>query len=290
MQNKPELYNTVNKAAVICGSGEAPLKVLQALDHFRCPKLAIGIKGVTPVALTHSSEETAWVGLGEIGKLISILKVHKVTHACFIGAVKRPSLFNLKLDKLGRTLMMRYIKQVSGDDSLLRIIASTLEEHGIAVVGAHQLAPNLLLTAADFTTSITPNAQEKISIRTGYKAAKTLGELDIGQSVIVQENVVIAVEAAEGTDKLIKRSKKLLKARKGSPILVKVKKERQDQRLDLPTIGKKTLVNCYKAGIKGVVIEKDSTLVLNQGELVDYANKKGMWLLTIDSDNGLPNG
>lgn len=276
MQNIGQI---IGKLGIVCGGGELPVRVITAAKQQNIPLVIAAIKGVTNKALVNHHNHF-WISLGQVGALLDNFTQHGVTHICFAGAIKRPSILSLKLDNLGKELFKQYFAKVGGDNSLLSLIVNLFEtRYGFKVVGAHAIDKSII--ADIFPTQVIPS-NYGLDIKLGFKIAKQIGSLDIGQSLVIQQQMIIAVEAVEGTDNLIKRSKYLLKKAGSKGILIKVKKPNQETRIDLPTIGINTIKNIKKAGLAGIAVEKGSTIILNPKEIISYANKYNLFLVAID--------
>lgn len=276
----------INKLCIIAGSGELPLAIINKCIKENINFVVAAIKNQTNKSSIKDYEHF-WITLSSSGKLINTMKDKQVSHICFVGAVKRPSLFSLffHLDSLGKELFKKYFKQLntlSGDNSLLSFIIKLLEkDYGFKVIAAQNIEPEILSHSnKNYSTTIIPNEYMQ-DICLGFKIAKNVGALDIGQSLIIQQKVIIAVEGVEGTKNLIKRSKKLLYKKGRLGVLIKVKKPNQEDRIDLPTIGLETMKSIKKIGLKGVVIEGGSTIILQKDEVIKFANKHKLFILSV---------
>ena len=167
-----------------------------------------------------------------------------------------------------------------GDDSLLKIILSEAEKQGFRVVGVHSLMPELLARKGVYG-KIKPNSQDELDIQQGIKVAKLLGTADVGQAVIVQKGLVLALEGIEGTANLIKRTG-ALKRKGGGGVLVKVAKPQQDRRVDLPTVGPKTVQSIHDAGFKGIAVETGSALMVDVEEMIKLANELDIFVVGVE--------
>lgn len=272
----------ISKLGIICGSGDLPYLVLEAARKNNIPFVLVLIKGNAARSLKYRGENIS-ASLGQVGTVAEKLKALDVSHICFAGSVRRPSIFSLKLDYLGKELLLKYFQNISGDNSLLSLIIKTYEERfGFIVISPQSLDKSILISE-DINTLAKPNKEQLENIKLGFNIAKKIGSLDIGQSLVIQEHLIIAVEAVEGTSKLIKRSKKLLKKGASKGILIKVKKPNQEIRIDLPTIGFHTIKAVKKAGLAGIAIEKNASLVLNKKLILEYANANNIFVFTINS-------
>lgn len=228
-----------------------------------------------------SDIDHVWINLGEIGKAVDAMKMANVKNIVFVGSLKKPDIFNLKLDILSSKLLARIAKdRFFGDNKLLSSLTDFLEDQGFKVIGVHEILKNLVVEKKCFT-DLKPNDQDRIDIELAVKVVITLGSLDVGQGAIVQNGVVLGVEAIEGTDKLIERCGAIKFSDKQGGVLVKFSKPNQELRMDLPTIGIDTIKNLHKAGFKGVAIEANKAIFLDQEESINYANEHNMFVVSI---------
>lgn len=221
------------------------------------------------------------IKLGKIGKAISFLKAQGVKDIVFLGGLNRPKLSQLSVDLEGGFLLARLLKnELLGDDKALRIAASFFEEKGFKVKSALDYAEGITLKEGVYSKKH-PDVITQKTIISGLNIAKALGEFDIGQSLIMQDNVILGVEAIEGTDELIKRCKSLKrgKSEKLSGVLIKVMKPNQDARLDIPTIGPRTIQNLARNGFAGIAIEAEKVIVIDQEEIRRIADKEGLFVI-----------
>lgn len=265
------------KIAILAGGKTFPLKIARACKD----PLVIGLKGQTDSNL-YKEFTYHEVALGQIGKLLDLLKEHDVKLLCMIGKVERPQLSDVKLDLKGAQIAAKFGLDAAlgklGDDGLLRAVKNVLVSAGVRVIGAHQLDPDVLLSKGTLS-SLKPSKQDFIDIERGIEVAKAIGGVDVGQAVIVENGVVLGVEAVEGTDALIERCAPLKKKKKErAGVLVKVIKPNQDPDLDMPTIGLGTLEKLYAAGFKGVAAISGKTLFAERDEALAYANKKKLYV------------
>ena len=218
--------------------------------------------------------------LGSVGSIIKYFNKHNVKNIIFLGSIDRPNLKSIKVDLTGSILIAKIFKQkFLGDDKLLRIIADFLEEKGFKVISAKEivaLEPNI----DDILTIRTPSESDMVDIELGVKVSKHLAPLDIGQAVIVEDGYIIGIEAAEGTDNLIKRCANLRKKPHGG-VLVKIIKCTQDIRLDLPTIGPETISNLASYSYNGIAIQKDNVIIIERELTAAIANKHHLFIAKI---------
>lgn len=224
------------------------------------------------------------VRLGAINDALKTLREQNVAEIVLAGRVGRPSIKSLRPDFAASKLIARFGSAIfNGDDTLLKSVVKFLEDEGFSVVGADDvleslLAPNAVLTKRK------PTEQQLNDIRLGFTAARTLGELDIGQAIVIENGYVLAVEAAEGTDALMERAGNLKQFAAGEGVLVKVKKPSQERRIDLPTIGPTTVENAYKAGLAGIAVEAGHSVILNIDEVKTLADSFSLFVVGIEHE------
>lgn len=221
------------------------------------------------------------LGYGEIEKFLKILNHENLNHIVFIGAVNKPNFASLKVDKKGAILLGKIIaNKILGDDAVLRTVINFFEKEGLKIVRIDELLDCIISTKTTLT-KVSPNTQNLIDIEIGAKAIKHFSKFDVGQSIIVSQKQIIAVEALEGTDEMIDRCAKLNNEFAKKAILIKMKKIYQTNKADLPTIGVETIEKCAKAKIIGIAIEANSTLVIDKENVIKKADEFGLFLITI---------
>ena len=270
----------MKKLGIIAGGGTLPKEVILACQRQKRPFFVLALKGFCVPDLLPAGIPVKWVRLGGAGRIEKTLRAQKVQEIMLIGSVRRPSLLELWPDWTALKFMGRVLMQARGDNGLLCALIHEIEQRGFQVVGAHEILPSLLLGKGAQGTVLPTSADER-DITRGFEVAKLLGKADVGQSVIVQQGLVLAVEGIEGTDALIKRSK-TLRRRGGGGVLVKVAKPQQDHRVDLPTIGPKTVQEVYEAGLKGIAAEAGACLFAKPAETVQLADRLGIFIVGID--------
>jgi DUF1009 family protein len=226
-----------------------------------------------------------WVRIGAVGKAISTLRKHDVEEVVLAGKVSRPKLTQVRPDLKATKLLARLGSNLMrGDDELLRQIVTFLEEEGLRIVGIDQAAPELI-TPEGLIGNVMPDKRTQEDISFGARIARSVGALDIGQSVAVQHQQVLAVEAIEGTASMIARAG-CLKVDKQGGVVVKVKKPHQEIRVDMPTMGVDTIDQIANAGLAGIAIEAGSSLMLNRREIIRRADEAGIFVLgfTVETD------
>ena len=217
------------------------------------------------------------VSIGQFGKIISILKSKNCKKVLFAGKVNKPSFKSIKLDLKGIYYMPKIIKSSKlGDAAILKQIINILKKEKIQTISSNKFTPELSLSKGNYTT-IKPKISDMKDINCGQKALKKTGNFSFVQGVICRDNKVIILEGSGGTQNMIKRVKKIKKIQKG--VLIKFPKKRQDARIDLPTIGLKTIKQCKKAGLKGIVLKHKLNIFLDKRQSIKFANKNKMFIL-----------
>jgi DUF1009 family protein len=221
----------------------------------------------------------AWCPIGAAGRGLALLRENKVRELVLAGGVRRPSLASLRPDWRAAKFFARVGYRALGDDGLLSAVVAELEREGFRVIGPDQVLRAGLASEGPFGR-ISPDAQAVADIAQGARIARVLGSLDIGQAVVVQQGLVLGVEAIEGTDGLIRRCAGLRREGPGG-VLVKVEKPGQEQRADRPTIGPKTVALAAETGLRGIAVEAGATIVLDRGEVVEAADRAGLFVVGI---------
>jgi len=266
-----------NKIGLIAGGGNLPDKIISYCIKTGRDIFVIAINDSRPENLEKVPH--ANLSIGSVGKAIKKLKDENIEEIAFAGGLKRPDFKSLRPDAGGIRLLSQISKaKLIGDSSLLNIIIKFFEKSGFKVIGADDVLGNLVINKGCLT-NLEPDEKAMRDIALGADTARRIGDMDIGQGVVIQDGVIIGVEAIEGTDKLIERCAELKKSKGG--VLVKMKKPSQDSRIDLPTIGVKTIENANKAGLNGVAIESGSTIVLDRQKVIELADSYNMFVVGV---------
>lgn len=268
------------RLAVLAGTGPLPGDINAACRISGREVFVVAHQGVTDPEVIGSAPHE-WVHLGAIERTIALLHERRTEEVVFAGPVKRPSLISLRLD--GRALKMmagwRKNDEASGDDKLLTLLIGELESEGFRVIGVDSILPNILAPSGALG-ALVPDDEAQADIAVGCRVARVVGSLDIGQAVIVQQGMVLGVEAIEGTDELLKRCRDLRREGPGG-VLVKLKKPGQEARADLPTIGVATVDGALAAGLKGIAIEAGGALVIDLAAVVAAADAAGLFIIGV---------
>ena len=219
----------------------------------------------------------------ELGKAISILKKNNCKNVIFIGKVERPDISLLKFDTKALFYLPRLFSAFKkGDGNILKEIIKIFKENKLNVVNSMKFTPELIFKDKSIN-KLKINNTDKSSISKGVKIIKSLSKFDIGQSVVINNGYVLAIEGPEGTDETIKRSLYLSKKYKlkNKSILVKFPKANQDLRIDLPTIGFDTIKNCIKANIKGIAVKRSQNIILDKDKIINLVKKNNFFIISI---------
>ena len=269
----------MTKLGVIAGGGSLPIRICEACENAGRPFFVIAIEKQADVDGL-SRFPHAVVRLGAAGKALKRFKAEGVQDLVMAGRVSRPSLAQLRPDAEALKFFTTVGRGVGGDDDLLtRIAAYFQEKHGFTVVSVSDVLGRTGV-ATGHLTAVLPDDTSRADIERGLAVLRTMGPADVGQAVVVQEGVVLGVEAIEGTDALMDRCGTLKRPGAG-PVLIKIAKPGQDDRVDLPTIGEDTVRNAHRAGFSGIAIEAERTIVLDQQATVAAADRLGLFLTAV---------
>jgi len=271
------------RLAIVAGGGPLPRRVIEACRRRGRAVLVVGLDGQTDPETVPEGPPHLWSRLGSAGSLVDRLAASGIAEICLVGAIRRPGLAELRPDWKTAMLLGRIGLAAGGDDAVLRAIARVLSERGFTVVAPHDLMDDLLATEGPLT-SARPDAQARADIARALAVARAVGALDVGQGAVVQQGIVLAVEAAEGTDAMLARCADLARPGPGG-VLVKARKPQQDERLDLPTIGETTVVAAARAGLRGIAVEAGGALVAEPDAVRAAADRLGLFVLVLPRAN-----
>lgn len=269
------------KLGVIAGGGELPVVLAEHLAATQRPYFVARIAAMADPAL--ESHPGASHGLGQMGARMDAIREAGCDAVVLIGQVKRPDLKTLQFDEVALAMLPTLLAAMpQGDDALLRAVLAEHEKAGFRVVGADQVMHDLLAPAGVWGV-VAPNADHLRDIAKAAKVAAASGAFDIGQGVVVCDGLVLAVEAQEGTDAMLRRVAELPTTIRGAPqarrgVLVKRPKPIQERRIDLPTIGVRTVEGAAAAGLAGVAVEAQGALAVRRADIVAAANRAGLFV------------
>ena len=267
------------KLGIVAGRGELPAHLLQACRATGREVFVLAIRHETDEALVEGVSHE-WVGLGAIGKGMELLHEAGVEELVLAGPVTLPPISSLRPDARAVKFLAKAGKAALGDDGLLSAVIKEFETEGFRVVGADDILADILATPGPFG-AIAPDEAALSDIARGVVVARALGALDVGQAVVVRHGIVLGVEAAEGTDALLRRCQALGQDGPGG-VLVKVKKPMQERRVDLPAIGPRTVPAVADAGLRGIAIEAGGALVIDRKAVIEAADAAGLFVVGIE--------
>ena len=270
------------KIGLIAGGGSLPQSVISGARQSGHAVFTAVLDGhADPEKFT---DNCAIVGIAEFGKITKLFRKAECTHVCFAGIVKRPDFRKLRPDMKALTRLPGAIKAAKGgDDALLSYILEVFENDGFEIVSPQDLCADLLLPAGHLgNVRMTP--AHKDDAEKSCKIASAIGSLDIGQGAVVCRGLVLAVEAQEGTDAMLRRVKALpgeIRGREQSRegVLAKMLKPGQESRVDLPTIGPETIRLAAEAGLAGIVAESGCAFIIDRDQVVEAADAAGMFIV-----------
>ena len=269
------MEDKIRKIGIVAGAGRLPELLIDECDKIPIKHYLIGISdNFIPSNDRYGPNKI--LKYGELGDLIPIFKSQKISHVILIGSLKKPSLFkivpNYRTFIIIIKIMLYYYR---GDNSLLTRIISLIESNGFKVIGADVLLSNILAKKGMLTKS--SNVKLDCSrIEKYVSLAKSFGSLDKGQAIVVLNDNIVSKEDHKGTDEMLKIIAKNQIAKGG--ILIKVLKPNQEKRIDLPTIGPKTVIAAKNAGLSGIIIESGYTFVVDIYKTINIANAKGIFI------------
>lgn len=269
------------KLGVLAGGGPLPRRLVEACRDQGRDVFIVAFEGQTDPATVADGVDHIWTRLGAAGTTIKALRRAGCEELVLAGPVRRPSLFEIRPDLTATQLLGRLGTKALGDDGLLRAIMDILEGEGFTLRGLHEVLPDVLAQVGTLGRR-EPDEAAWRDIERGLKIATALGAEDVGQAVVVQQGIVLGVEAIEGTDKLLVRCAELARPGPGG-VLVKIKKPGQDARADLPTIGERTVECARSAGLRGIAVGAKETIVVDPEGTVKAADRAGLFLQGIET-------
>jgi DUF1009 family protein len=277
---------------LFAGWGRYPVVIAESLQQRGCETYCLGVVGHADPVLAGLCRDFRWIGLTQLGRAIRYFKRHAVTEAMMAGKIHKTLLFQPRLWlralpdwRMIKAAIPHFLtrRKDCRDDSLLTMVVNEFASDGIRFVPPTDFAPELLASPGKLTAR-GPTPWQWKDICFGWNIAKAMGGLDIGQSVAVKDQAALAVEAIEGTDECIRRAGTLCRA--GGFTVVKVAKPKQDMRFDVPTIGMGTLRALVEAGGRVLAIEAHRTIVVDQPEVVEFANRHRLVVMALVNPGG----
>ncbi len=273
---------TASRLAIVAGGGDLPRRVAEQARRSGRDPFVVGLKGFVEQALLADFGGPE-LSVGELGRLIQLMKKEGCEEMVFAGSLKRPDFASLKLDLKGVQSLPKILAAAKkGDDALLRSVMDIFADAGFRIIGAEEVLDDLRVVAGPLG-AISPTAEHWPDIRRAAEVAKVSGSLEIGQGAISCAGLILAVEAQEGTDRMLARIPELAPEIRGTPdarrgVLVKRPKPQQEMRIDLPTIGVTTVAGAAKAGLAGIAVQAGAALVVDREAVAAAADAAGIFI------------
>jgi len=257
---------------LIFGETHFPIQILKKIKKRHLKYLIIDLTKGKFKKDRHSYN----ISIGQFGKIIKILKENKCKKVLFAGKVKKPNFTKLRLDLKGLYYIPRIIRSSKlGDAAILKEIIKILKQEKISTLSSLTFNPELTLKKGNYSR-IKPNKEDKIDIKKAITTLSRLGKYNFSQGAVVRNRKVVAIEGRGGTQKMLKKCKSKKFRNKG--VLVKFPKKKQDLRIDLPTVGLRTLTQCKAAGLKGIVLKSKQNVFLERRKCISFSNKNKMFI------------
>ncbi len=278
------------RVGIMAGWGRYPVLIAESLRRQGCETYCLGVIGHADPKLAEICDDFEWIGLMKFGRAVRYFKRHDVVETTMAGKIFKVELFqksawlrNLPDFRTIKMFIPHFLtrKQDARDDTLLLAIVDEFAHEGIHFVPGTDYVPDLLVHAG-LLTRRAPSAWQKKDVAFGWRMAKEMGRLDVGQSVVVKDQAVIAVEAVEGTDLCIRRAGELCKA--GGFTVVKVAKPQQDMRFDVPAIGRNTLESIIAGGGSVLAVEAGKTILIDRDDVLAFADENNLCIIAVDEN------
>lgn len=269
--------------ALICGGGSLPLAVADSVVARGRQVLLFPLHGAANPA-DFDRRPHHWLYLGQSSKFLHVVRAAGCRDVVFIGSIVRPSPWQIRIDLTTLKLIPRVIAAFrGGDDYLLSNIARLFEQYGFRLLGAHEVAPEILMPEGALGR-VQIGERDRADIALGLDYLRTSGPFDVGQAAVIAGKHVLAVEAAEGTDQMLARVAEMrangrVRSASGIGVLVKAPKPGQDRRFDLPSIGPLTVEGVARAGLAGIAVVAGSTIVAEPSQLIQAADRANIFVI-----------
>jgi len=272
----PFYFITMKRIGLIAGNGKFPLIFAEEAKRQGYSVVAVAHREETDASLERRVDQFTWIYVGQLGKIIRTFQKAGVTEAVMAGGIRKVRLLgNFRPDLRGARFLARVKSRE--DDALLRGIAEELAQDGIRIVDSTFCLSDIIPQAGVLTRKA-PSAAQWEDIDTGIRLAKEIGRLGIGQTVVVKNHVIVAVEAVEGTDAAIQRGGQLAKS---GCVVVKVSKPHQDLRFDVPAVGVETIASLRRVGGAVLAIEAGKSILIEKDELLRAAEDYGIAVVAV---------
>jgi hypothetical protein len=267
--------------AIICGAGSLPFAVAEAARRRGRSVVLFALRGWADPDRVEPYRHH-WVRLGQLGGFCRIARQEGCRDVVFIGSVVRPSVWQIWPDLATLRIMPRVIRMFhGGDDHLMSSIMKVFEERGFRPIGAHEIAPEILMPEGA-VGRFRPSEGDQVDIALGLALLRAIGRFDVGQGTIVAGGHVLAVEAAEGTDEMLAQVAELRRKgriRSSGGVLVKAPKPGQDRRIVLPTIGPQTVAGAARAGLAGIAVVAGEAIMAEPAQVTQAADRERIFIV-----------
>ncbi len=265
------------RQCLIAGDGNLPVEMAKSAKQNGMEVVCISLSSDNVKELKKYCSKIVSYGPGQVDSIKSFLQKEEIKQLTFLGKVSKTML--VKRPKLEKTAiaLLKQMKKLNDDAIMLKIVEQ-MENIGITILDQTIFIKNLMVQKGTLTKN-TPSQSQLDDINYGFQIAKQMGGLDIGQSVVMKDRMIMAIEAIEGTDKCIKRGCKL--AKRKNAIVVKVSKPAQDKRFDIPAVGLKTIKTMKRYGADVLALESGETIIVNREKMIDYANKHNIIIVAM---------
>lgn len=263
------------QVGIIAGTGELPKIIARDAKERGYKVITVALENLALPEIAGFSDEIKWINVGKLGELIGAFKKFNVTEAIMAGKVPKSLLYKSRITPDIRAVKLLFSLKDKSDDSILNAITKELESEGIRIIDTAALSPHLL-TPEGVLTEDPPAKDEWQDIEFGWKIAKEIGGLDIGQTVVVKGQAVMAVEAIEGTDEAIRRGGKWAGV---GAVVVKISKPHQDMRLDVPVVGIATIKSMIDVAARVLAVEADRSIIIDREKLIKEAEEGGITIV-----------
>lgn len=272
---RPSETPTETRYGLIAGNGRFPFLVLEAARSQGAEMVVAAIKEETFPELAEQARTVEWLSIGQLGRLIKFFKRENVTHAIMAGQVKHTQIFSGAIPDFRMVKVLASLA-TKNTNSLIGAVANELASEGITLIDSTAFLTPLLATTGSLTNR-SPNETEQADISYGIEVAREVARLDLGQTIVVSDRAVVAVEAMEGTDATVLRAGTLSR---GRPLtVIKVAKPNQDMRFDVPVVGLPTVQTMIKAGATALSITAGKTLIFDRAEMLALANENKITII-----------
>jgi len=271
----------VRKLGIIAGGGSLPGQIVSACRDTGRPHFVLAFEGSADPA-TFPDAPMEWIRTSGISRALDIARREEVQDLVLVGGIQRPSMLDLMRDVRSAKFLAKVGTRMLGDDNLLSAVVHEIEaSESFNVIGPEVILEDILATAGCYG-AVEPDLDDRADIERGIAAVRTMGALDIGQGVVVQNGRILGVEGVEGTDRLIERCAEYIRRDETGGVFVKAPKPSQERRIDLPTVGLSTMHKVVAAGLRGIAVEAGGVLVVDRAEMTAEADRAGVYFFGFD--------